>query len=120
MGKTWGSCLVLSFLMAATAAWAEETTGVASYYGSGERLNHRTAMNLPFNPALRECASWHFPLGSVLQVTSLRTGKSVVVRCTDRGPAKRLNRLIDLTADAFSEIEDPRRGLAKVEVKRVG
>ena len=78
-------------------AGGQELTGTASYYGAGEPLNDNTSMNIPFDPRLMECASWEFPLGSVLEVTSLRTGRKVVVRCTDRGPNKRLNRLIDLT-----------------------
>ncbi len=99
-------------------AWAVEI-GIASYYGAGERLNPETAMNIPFDSHLMECASWKYPLGSVLRVTSLRTGRSVIVRCTDRGPAKKLNRLIDLTAEAFSIIDDLRQGLTPVEVIRL-
>ncbi len=99
-------------------AYAEET-GTASFYGTGEPLNNNTAMNVPFDARLLECASWEYPLGSVLEVTSLRTGRTVVVRCTDRGPARRLNRLIDLTAHAFGLIDDPRLGLAPVRVRRL-
>lgn len=93
--------------------------GVASYYGAGENLNGHTAMNLPFDARLLECASWEYPLGSVLEVTSLRTGKSVVVRCTDRGPAKRFNRIVDLTLYAFTAIDDPQHGLTPVRVTRI-
>ncbi|MCM8794382.1 MAG: septal ring lytic transglycosylase RlpA family protein [Candidatus Omnitrophica bacterium] len=104
--------------MTVSAACAEQT-GVASFYGAGEPLNDNTAMNLPFDSRLMECASWDYPLGAVLEVTSLRTGKSVIVRCTDRGPAKRLNRIIDLTAHAFALIDDPRVGLTHVRIRRV-
>lgn len=76
-------------------------------------------MNIPFDPRLMECASWEFPLGSVLEVTSLRTGRRVVVRCTDRGPARRLNRLIDLTREAFAEIDRLDLGLIQVKVRRL-
>ncbi len=76
-------------------------------------------MNIPFDPRLRECASWEYPLGAVLEVTSLRTGKSVIVRCTDRGPNRRLNRLIDLTREAFAVIDDPGLGLTEVQVRRL-
>lgn len=92
---------------------------MASYYGAGEALNDNTAMNIPFDTRLMECASWNYPLGSVLKVTSVRTGRSVIVRCTDRGPAKRLNRAIDLTAHAFAQIDDPHRGLTEVEIQRL-
>lgn len=93
--------------------------GTASFYGAGEPLNDNTAMNIPFDARLLECASWEYPLGAVLEVTSTRTGKRVIVRCTDRGPARRLNRLIDLTAYAFSQIDDPRQGLTPVSVRRI-
>ena len=98
---------------------AEEAVGTASFYGAGEPLNTHTAMNIPFDADLLECASWNYPLGSVLKVTSLRTGRSVIVRCTDRGPSKKLNRVIDLTFHAFSLIDDPRKGLTPVQVERV-
>ncbi len=105
-------------------AWAEMSpssaaVGTASFYGAGEPLNENTAMNLPFDSRLLECASWEYPLGSVLEVTSTRTGRTVIVRCTDRGPAKRLKRIIDLTAYAFAMIDDPGRGLTPVRVRRV-
>jgi rare lipoprotein A len=105
-------------------AWSAEigmtpVTGTASFYGAGETLNDNTAMNVPFDARLLECASWEYPLGAVLEVTSLRSGKSVIVRCTDRGPAKRLNRIIDLTAYAFSMIDDPKHGLTPVRVRRL-
>ena len=93
--------------------------GVASYYGAGEPLNPETAMNIPFDARLMECASWQYPLGAVLEVTSLRTGKSVIVRYTDRGPAKNLHRLIDLTKEAFAIIDDPKEGTAPVRVQRI-
>ena len=109
--------LVLAGLLG--AGGGQELTGTASYYGAGEPLNDNTSMNIPFDPRLMECASWEFPLGSVLEVTSLRTGKQVVVRCTDRGPARRLNRLIDLTREAFAEIDNLKLGLIPVRVRRL-
>lgn len=82
-------------------------------------MNDDTAMNIPFDTRLMECATWRYPLGSVLEVTSLRTGRKVVVRCTDRGPARRLNRLIDLTCEAFAEIDSLEMGLTPVRVRRL-
>jgi len=72
-----------------------------------------------FNENLLECASWKYPLGTVLKVTNLENGKSVVVRVVDRGPAKRLGRIIDLTKYAFSQIANLRQGLIKVKVEVV-
>lgn len=106
-------------LLPMTVSAYEMMMGTASFYGAGEPLNDNTAMNIPFDARLMECASWEYPLGSVLEVTSTRTGKKVIVRCTDRGPARRLNRLIDLTAYAYSQIDDPRSGLTPVSVRRI-
>ena len=109
--------LCFSVVFVSSVLGAEQ--GIASYYGAGEPLNPNTAMNIPFDPRLMECASWDYPLGSVLQVTSVRTGRSVIVRVTDRGPARRLKRLLDLTREAFSAIDNLERGLTQVQVKRL-
>ena len=113
-----GAALLGVLVFTAFPAQAIEM-GTASYYGAGETLNDNTAMNIPFDTRLLECASWEYPLGSVLEVTSTRTGKSVIVRVTDRGPAKRLNRLIDLTTYAFKLIDEPKLGLTPVRVRRL-
>jgi len=101
-------------------AYAEEKPviyGIASWYGGGERLNRYTASGEPFNPNDLTCAIWDLPFGTILKVTNLRNGKSVIVRVNDRGPAKRLNRVIDLTKRAFSQIEALDRGLCKVKIE---
>lgn len=110
--------VILILLLAVSICWSADF-GIASYYGAGEKLNDQVACGWDFNENLLECASWKYPLGTVLKVTCLETGKSVVVRVTDRGPAKRLGRLIDLTKYAFSQIADLRQGLIKVKVEIV-
>ena len=60
---------------------------------------------------------WDVPFGTRLRVTNLRNGKSVVVRCNDRGPSRKLKRLVDLSYGAFKAIEDPRIGLVKVKLE---
>lgn len=66
-------------------------------------------------------ASWFFPLGSWVRVTNLENGKSVIVRITDRGPAKRLNRVIDLSKKAFKKIGNTKAGILRhVSIERVG
>jgi len=94
--------------------------GEASYYGIDpikEHLAYNTAMSIPFHPELMECACWEWKKGSVLKVTNLKNNKHVIVRVTDRGPAKRLNRLIDLTVSAFKRIADIADGLVEVDVE---
>lgn len=54
----------------------------------------------------------------MLKVTDPSTGKSVVVRVTDRGPFGR-GRIIDLSWRAAKELGILTRGVAMVEVERV-
>jgi rare lipoprotein A len=70
-----------------------------------------------FNDSQLTCAMWDMPFNTILKVTNLENGKSVVVRVNDRGPAKRLNRTIDLTKAAFFRIADLEKGLAEVSVE---
>lgn len=64
-------------------------------------------------------AIWNVPFGTSLKVTNLSNNKSVVVVVKDRGPAKRLNRSIDLSKAAFAQIADLKSGLIKVKIEEV-
>jgi rare lipoprotein A len=50
-------------------------------------------------------------------VTNLTTERSVEVRINDRGPARRLGRLIDLSQASFAEIAELEEGLVQVRVR---
>lgn len=89
--------------------------GIASWYGS-EHEGNLTASGEPFDPSAMTAASWHYPFGTLLEVTNNATGDAVVVRVNDRGPNKRLGRLIDLSAASFEKIADPDIGLVTVTV----
>ena len=104
-------------LCVSTSLWAE--TGVASFYGNGEKLNKHTANGEVFNPEAMTCASYAYPMGTKLKVTNLKNGKSVIVRKNDLGPNKRLNRLIDLSKGAFQEIADLKDGLIQINVEEL-
>jgi rare lipoprotein A (peptidoglycan hydrolase) len=62
-------------------------------------------------------ATWKYRMGSRLAVTNIRNGKTVVVRVVDRGPAKRLGRVVDLSKSAFRKISSLREGVIKVKVE---
>jgi rare lipoprotein A len=92
--------------------------GQASFY-SYECANLPMANGRPFDPEQRTCASWFYPFGTVLNVTSVDTGLSTEVVVTDRGPNKRLvkeGRIIDLSRRAFEDICFPAKGLTNVTV----
>ncbi len=91
--------------------------GTASWYGGGEKLNKYTASGEVFDPETLTCAIWDTPFGTYLRVTNLDNGYSVLVKVDDRGPAKRLGRLIDLSRRAFSEIAPLKEGLIRVKVE---
>ncbi len=91
--------------------------GIASWYSETDPgINLHTANGEIFDDSQRTCASWDFPFGTLLKVTNQVNGKSVVCRVNDRGPHKRLERLIDLTKTAFSQIASTHQGLLRVSV----
>jgi len=95
--------------------------GTASWYSESDPgINRNTANGEIFDDSKKTCASWDFPFGTHLRVTHLTNGKTVVCRVNDRGPAKRLGRVIDLTRGAFQEIAPLRVGLIPVKVEVTG
>ncbi|MCK1282261.1 septal ring lytic transglycosylase RlpA family protein [Bradyrhizobium sp. 61] len=88
----------LAFACAASSARAE--TCIASHYGHGDGYGgRRTASGERMNPNAMTAAHRTRPFGSMLTVTSLATGRSVVVRVNDRGPFVR-GRCVDLSYGA--------------------
>jgi rare lipoprotein A len=71
----------------------------------------------PFNMHAMTAAMWGPKFGTRYRVTS--GGKSVVVTITDRGPAKRLNRIIDLSYAAAKQLGMIRAGTASVCLTRL-
>jgi rare lipoprotein A len=93
------------------ARGAEAVCGTASYYAHAH--HGRTMANgRPFNMHAMTAAMWGPKFGTKYRVTS--GGKSVVVTITDRGPAKRLNRIIDLSYAAAKQLGMIRAGTARV------
>ena len=91
--------------------------GVASWYSESDPyINLHTANGEVFDDSQLTCASWDYPFDTFLKVTNLSNDRSVVCRVNDRGPARRLNRLIDLTKNAFRQIANLHAGLIEVQV----
>jgi rare lipoprotein A len=63
-------------------------------------------------------ASNQFPLGTRLKVTRVVTGRSIVVRVTDRGVFEP-PLLVDLSYAAFASLADPDDGRIRVIVELV-
>jgi len=89
-------------------------TGFATWYG-GHHAWHRTASGERFEPASLTAAHRNLPLGTVVRVTDLATGRSVVVRVNDREPPHG-RRCIDLSEGAANVLGIHRSGVAHVTI----
>ena len=77
-------------------------TSFASFYH--DKFNGRkTASGEIFSNSKMTAANRILPFGTMLKVTSLRTGKSVIVEVNDRGPFHS-SRALDLSKAAFKAI----------------
>ncbi len=90
-------------------------TGLASYYADRYH-NKKTASGERYNNSASTAAHMTLPFGTMVRVTNLANGKSVVVRVNDRGNFAR-GRIIDLSRAAFSRIGNTRSGLIKVRLE---
>lgn len=89
--------------------------GKASWYG-GRHHGRPTASGRIFDKNALTAASPWLPLGKRVRVTRPDTGASVVLEITDRGPAVRLGRAIDLSEAAARALGMLREGVIDVEI----
>ncbi|MEY3688989.1 MAG: hypothetical protein RIT37_551 [Bacteroidota bacterium] len=89
--------------------------GKASYYGS-EFNGRKTANGEIYDETALTAAHRTLPFGTVLRVTNLRNGLSVIVRVNDRGPFHP-NRVIDLSKNAAEEIDLIQYGVTDIEAE---
>lgn len=109
--------MVLGFIFwSSVPSLCQTQLGYASHYAksasgartaNGERLHHDSMT----------CAHRTFPFGTVLQVTHLRNGRTILVRVNDRGPYTS-GRIIDLSWEAAKQLGMLHEGIAKVSVHR--
>jgi rare lipoprotein A len=97
----------------ASAPALESFTGRVSFYADS-LSGHRTANGERYDPHALTCASRDLPFGSLVRVTRLDTGASVVVRVNDRGPWGRRTRILDLSRAAAEAIDMIRAGVVEV------
>lgn len=107
-----GSVLAVCAFSNAPAMAAQQ--GLASYYKSGKQ----TANGERFDPHGLTAAHRTLPFGTMVRVTNLKSGKSVIVRINDRGPFIK-KRVIDLSLGAAKKIGLVRAGIAPVYVERM-
>jgi rare lipoprotein A len=102
--------------MLSGGGYSEE--GLASWYGT-DFHGKPTASGEIYDMHGLTAAHRVLPFGSMVRVTSLENGKSVVVRINDRGPFVG-NRVIDLSRSAAERLGMLEKGTMPVRVETVG
>ncbi len=105
--------IILLCLTGCTLLPAQEK-GMASYYADrlhGRRMSDGTR----YHRDSLTCAHKRYPLGTMLKVTNIKNGKSVVVKVTDRCGTRRI---IDLSYAAAKQLDMLRAGIVMVRVEK--
>jgi rare lipoprotein A len=89
--------------------------GLASWYGPPYH-NRQAADGSVFDQNALTVAHRTLPMGTVVRVTNLATGETVLARVTDRGPFVP-GRVLDLSLAAAKAIGVYRAGIAKVKIE---
>jgi rare lipoprotein A len=88
-------------LAAGAPAGAGDRPLLAAIYSES---SGRTASGEAFSPEKLTAAHRTLPFGTMVRVTNVRNGRTVIVRINDRGPFSK-GRIIDLTAAAASQLK---------------
>jgi rare lipoprotein A len=91
--------------------------GIASWYGK-KFHGQKTSIGEPYDMFAMTAAHPTLALPSYVRVTSLQSGKSVIVRITDRGPFH-ADRVIDLSYTAAYKLGLINGGSGQVEVEAI-
>lgn len=95
-----------------------DETGIGSWYG--EQFHGRaTANGEVFDMNEVTAAHTTLPMPSLVRVTNMENGRSIVVRVNDRGPYVN-GRVIDLSRRSAQLLGYDRQGTAKVRVQYIG
>ena len=90
-------------------------TGMASWYGD-DFHNKRTANGETYNMNDITAAHRTLPLPSIVRVTNLENGRSIIARVNDRGPYVK-NRIIDVSQKGAELLGYKNKGVTKVKVE---
>jgi rare lipoprotein A len=100
--------------------WSEE--GVASWYGGNDGFEGKpTASGEIYDSSKLTAAHRELPLGSIVDVTAVESGRTARVRINDRGPFLK-GRIIDLSQEAARQIGilGPGTGRVRLALVRPG
>jgi rare lipoprotein A (peptidoglycan hydrolase) len=91
--------------------------GAAAWYG-GRHIGHRMANGERLDAVRATAAHRSLPMHSLVRVTNLNNGRSVIAKITDRGPvSQRL--LIDVSPRAADVLDMKRSGIVTVSIEPV-
>lgn len=90
-------------------------TGLASWYGAPYH-NRRGSNGELYDMHAMTAAHRTLPLGSIVRVTNVKTGRSALVRITDRGPFVE-GRVLDLSQAAAQKVDVWQAGVAMVRIE---
>lgn len=111
--------ILIFFLLLIFANIARGEEGIASYY-TVKSSSLITANGERYYENALTCASMDYKFNTLLKVTNLENGKSVICRVNDRGNfKKKYGRIIDLSRGSFAKIADLKLGIIKVKVEVV-
>ena len=114
MKHRYAATLVWVLMMIALPVMAGAEEGSASYYADSLSGNP-TASGEPYDKNALTAAHRTLAFDTMVQVTNLDNGKSVVVRINDRGPHAK-NRIIDVSGAAAKQLGLMDSGSAKVRL----
>lgn len=109
---------LVTFALTTPAVAQGQQHGKASYY-SNSLHGHRTSDGSRYHKDSLTCAHRTLPFGTLLKITNKKNGKEVIVKVTDRGPYC-TGRVVDLSMAAARELGMVARGVAAVQVEKVG
>ncbi|HEY9190480.1 MAG TPA: septal ring lytic transglycosylase RlpA family protein [Sulfurovum sp.] len=96
---------------------AKVEIGIASYYANAMN-GRRTASGEIYDTKKYTAAHRSLPLGTMVRVTMLQNGKSVIVKVNDRGSYVK-GRVIDLSWASAQKLGLIRAGIAKVKIEKL-
>jgi len=124
-------CVLTIAVLVFDAKTADAETGMASYFTRESCINEGSLTVMSngkeLNDASLVCASWRYPLGTMVRISSRLTHKSVVCKVTTRGPGRKDGtsrfykgkRIADLSLAAMRTIDGVKQGVIQVEVSEV-
>ena len=95
----------------------QREVGSAAWYG-GHHIGRRTASGDRLDAVHLTAAHRSLPLRSLVRVTNLSNGRSVICRINDRGPVSP-SLLIDVSPSVADELDMKRAGIVRVAVEPV-